>query len=76
MKKAEYLNLLKETLELEKEADETTILDDLFNWDSMAHILVIARTQTILGKQLIAADLGRCRQLGDIIALVGDSLEG
>lgn len=76
MNRAEYLDLLRETLELEEGVDESTVLDDLFNWDSMAHILVIARTQSALGKQLAAADLGKCRRLGDVIDLAADVIEG
>ena len=75
MKKAEYVEILKETLELNEDIDETTCLADIFNWDSMAQIMVIAKTQVVLGHQLQVADLMKCKKIGDIVALLGEKLE-
>ncbi|NCA76739.1 MAG: acyl carrier protein [Alphaproteobacteria bacterium] len=72
MKKTEFIQLLKEALELtDLNIKETTILKDLSNYDSMSVMAIIALVDEHFSKRLTAKELGTISSVKSLIELIG-----
>lgn len=77
MTKAEFLNMIDDILELSPgtlKGDES--LKSLENWDSLAVVSFIASVHALLGVTLEPKKLKACTSVPELMALVGDKIEG
>lgn len=69
----EALERIIDMLETEDEITETTALDDVFEWDSLAALSYIALAKKKYGKTLDTGRIKQCTVIGDLVDLL---LEG
>lgn len=75
MKKAEFLPQLAQAIEADSDTmSESTVLNELPNWDSMRLLEVIALVDEQLGVNLNANQLAKCETVGQILGILGDKL--
>jgi acyl carrier protein len=75
VKKAEFLPQLAHTIEADADTmSESTVLNELPNWDSMRLLEVIALVDEQLGVNLNANQLAKCETVGQILDILGDKL--
>ena len=73
IKKEEFLNSLKEALEVED--DKTLAMDtnlkDLEEYDSLSVLVIVAMVDKKFGKQISSSDFENITTIGDLIELIG-----
>jgi acyl carrier protein len=75
VKKAEFLPQLAQAIEADSDTmSESTVLNELPNWDSMRLLEVIALVDEQLGVNLNANQLAKCETVGQILGILGDKL--
>ncbi len=73
MKINEFIEELKETLELENvEINESTILKDLEEYDSLSVLAIIALVDENFGKKLSGKDFQSITTVKSLIKLIGE----
>ena len=74
MKREEFIDRLKETLEIDssKRITEDTDLRQLAEYDSLGVLTVIAMVDEIFGEELSADDLENVATVRDLIKVVGE----
>ena len=74
MKREEFIDRLKETLEIDssKRITEDTDLRELAEYDSLGVLTVIAMVDEIFGEEVSADDLENVATVGDLIKVVGE----
>lgn len=74
MKRGEFIEKLKEALEIEtdKEITEETNLRDLEGYDSVGVLGIIAMVDANFGKQLAASDIQKITTVGSLIKMIGE----
>ena len=74
MKREEFIDRLKETLEIDssKRITEDTDLRELAEYDSLGVLTVIAMVDEIFGEELSASDLDNVATVRDLIKVVGE----
>ncbi len=75
MKRQEFLAKLIETIEIEEEINESTKLESLEEWDSLASVTTLALFKKILGINIVSADIIKCQTIGDILDLGKEKYE-
>ena len=72
MRKSDFINKLKETLEIENQAiTENTNLEEIKSYDSLAVMALIALTDELFRKKLIAQDITRATTVLDLMKMIG-----
>ncbi|MDF2153930.1 acyl carrier protein [Vibrio sp. CAU 1672] len=71
MNKEQFLEELTEILQLENLVDEQTVLSDLEEWDSMAHLGVISFFDMEFSKSITNTDLKQVGTVSELIVLAG-----
>jgi len=74
MKKEEFINELKEALEIENEDQEITLetnLKDLEEYDSLSVLSIIAMIDKNFGKQIPSADFTKVTTVSSLMDLIG-----
>ncbi|WP_165176352.1 acyl carrier protein [Desulfovibrio sp. ZJ369] len=69
MTKKEFLCSLQEMLQCSEAIEETTVLTDLEEWDSLAFMVLIAFFDKSWGQRIIFDDLKSIRTAADLIAM-------
>ncbi len=74
MKTEDFINELKEALEIEDEDQEITLetnLKELEEYDSLSVLSIIAMIDKNFSKQVLALDLAKVITVGNLIELIG-----
>lgn len=71
MKKQEFINKLKEELEVEIEVTIDTSIKDLDEWDSLGAMILIAFVSDSFGVTLSADDIKNISTFKSLIELIG-----
>lgn len=73
MKKSEFIEKLKEALEIDtgEEVTEETNLKDFEGYDSVGVLGIIAMVDASFGKQLSASDIQKVTTVGSLIKIIG-----
>ncbi len=74
MKTEDFINELKDTLEIEDEDQEITLetnLKELEEYDSLSVLSIIAMLDKNFSKQVLASDLVKVITVGNLIELIG-----
>ena len=74
MKTEDFINKLKEALEIEDEDQEITVktyFKDLEGYDSLSVLSIIAMIDKNFSKQVLALDLAKVITVGNLIELIG-----
>ena len=75
MKKGEFIDELKDALEIEGEDQQITLetnLKDLEEYDSLSVIAIIAMIDKNFGKQIPSADFVKVTTVGSLMELIGE----
>jgi len=74
MKKGEFIDELKDALEIEGEDQQITLetnLKDLEEYDSLSVLAIIAMIDKNFGKQIPSADFVKVTTVGSLMELIG-----
>lgn len=72
MSREEFLNELEDILMLDLNTlKESDLLESFEDWDSMAHLSLIALFDSKLGKKIKPNEIRELKSVGDILALAG-----
>ncbi|ENV3737704.1 hypothetical protein ACFJ5I_000552 [Vibrio parahaemolyticus] len=71
MNKEQFLEELTEVLQLDDVVSESTNLQELEEWDSMAHLGVISMFDIEFSKSIINAELKEIEMVSELMALAG-----
>ena len=69
MTKQEFCCALQEILQCSEAIEETTLLTELEEWDSLAFMVLIAFFDKTWGQRIVFDDLKSIRSAADLIAL-------
>ncbi len=69
MKRAEFLQEIIDTVEIEDVINENTVLDDLEEWDSLASITTLALFKQKLGLNVGAQEVKKCQTVKELLDL-------
>ncbi len=69
MKKQEFLEKFIDACEIEEAIDESTVLNDLDEWDSLAAVTTLALFKKNLNLNIGAQDIKSCVTVGDLLTL-------
>lgn len=69
MLRSEFLELIIENIEPEVAVNETSILADIEEWDSLAAVTTLALFKKHLGLNIAAENLKTCKTLRDVLNL-------
>lgn len=71
MNKEQFLEELTEVLQLDDVVSESTNLQELEEWDSMAHLGVISMLDIEFSKSITNAELKEIEMVSELMALAG-----
>lgn len=74
MRKEEFLELLKETIDTEEELSEELRLDEIEEYDSIA-VLSLMSMYDELGVKVKPSDFEKLENVADLIKLAGEKVE-
>ena len=69
MKRADFLKEVIDTVEIEEDINESTVLDDIEEWDSLASVTTLALFKQKLGLSIGAQDVKKCKTVKDLLDL-------
>jgi acyl carrier protein len=69
MKRTEFLDLFIEKNDIETDINETTNLDNIEEWDSLAAVTTIAMFYKELGIKINASNIKECKTIKDLLDL-------
>ena len=69
MQRNEFFKKLANEIELEDSVNETSVLADIEEWDSLAAVTALAFFKKHLGLNVPADSLKTCKTIGDILDL-------
>lgn len=69
MKRSDFLKEIIDTLEIEEEIGEETVLDAIEEWDSLASVTALALFKKKLGLNIGAHDVKQCKTVKDLLDL-------
>tara|TARA_B100000683_G_scaffold273936_2_gene320756 strand:+ start:6632 stop:6868 length:237 start_codon:yes stop_codon:yes gene_type:complete len=74
MTKDSFFSELEDLLELEGELESNanTLIEDVLEIDSLAHITIISYVKDELGLDIKAEDFSKFETLGDLVQAIGD----
>lgn len=75
MTKQEFLNELKNMLETDQEITESTLLEDLDEWDSLAMMSLATFFDENFSIKTKMDQMNKFKTVSDIIAFLGDHIE-
>ena len=70
MNRAEQLKALRADVDALAQADETTVLAALPQWDSLALLLVVSHCEHVHGLEVTGAQVRRCRTVAELLDLI------
>ncbi|KIL35415.1 hypothetical protein SD71_14035 [Cohnella kolymensis] len=71
MREHDFIAELTDLLEVEpSEFNDTYVLEENENWDSLAHVSVVAMIDEHFGLSLEYRDLRHCKTLGELLKLI------
>ena len=70
MNRAEQLQALRADVDALAQADETTVLAALPQWDSLAILLVVSHFEHVHEIEVTGAQVRRCRTVADLLDLI------
>ena len=75
MNKEVFYSEISDLLELEGELEtnDSTLIEDVLELDSLAHITIISFIKDELGAELKAEDFAKFETLGDLVKAIGES---
>lgn len=72
MKKQEFYALLATEFNVEENSiDESTVLTEIPDWDSMSILVIMSMVDEQFGKTLTANDFGTIKTIDDLANLIG-----
>lgn len=76
IKKEEFINNLKDVLEIEEDKTITaeTNLKDLEEYDSLSTLVIVAMVEKKYGKQIFAADFVNVTTINSLMNLIGKEI--
>ncbi len=74
MTKKEFLCSLQEMLQCSEAIEETTVLADLEEWDSLAFMVLIAFFDKTWGQRIVFDDLKPIRTVAELISLTNGAV--
>ncbi len=69
MKKEEFLKKIIEAVEIEEEINESTELEEIEEWDSLAAVTTLALFNKHLGIKITTNDIKNSKTVGDVLKL-------
>ena len=75
MTKAEFLEAFQDVLQREEPVDESTVLADLDEWDSLSKMATMSYFKGHFGVSISLDALGQLKTVADLIALAGDKIK-
>ena len=75
MTKAEFLEAFQDVLQRDDAVDETMVLADLDEWDSLSKMATMAYFKGHFGVAITLDTLGKLEKVSDLIALAGDNIK-
>lgn len=75
MKRADFFNEIIDAVEIEKDINEETVLDDIDEWDSLAAVTTLALYKQKLGLNIGAQDVKSCKTIKDLLDLGAERYE-
>jgi acyl carrier protein len=70
MNRSEILYALRADIDILVAADETSVLDALPGWDSLAILLVVSHCEHIHNLEVRGPQVRACRTVGDLLDLI------
>ena len=74
MNKADFLVELEDVLQREESCQETDVLEDYEEWDSLSKMAVMAFYNKTFGKKITLKELSDLKTVSDLISLAGDNI--
>lgn len=75
MKRLDFLKEIIDSVEIEEEISEETVLDDIEEWDSLASVTTLALFKQKLGLNIGAQDVKKCRTVKALLDLGSSKYE-
>lgn len=69
MKRSEFLKEIIDTIEIEEEVGEESVLDDIEEWDSLAAVTILALFKQKMGLNVGAQDVKKCKTVKELLDL-------
>ena len=70
MNRVEQLRALRADVDALAQAEETTVLAALPQWDSLSILLVVSHAEHVHDREITGAQVRACRTVGDILNLL------
>ena len=71
MNKEEFIEKFTDVLQTEEELKEDTVLEDLYEWDSLSKMATMAFFDKELGIKVSFNEIGEFKTVGDVIQKAG-----
>ena len=75
MKRADFFDEIIDAVEIEKDINEETVLDDIDEWDSLAAVTTLALFKQKLGLNIGAQDVKNCKTVKELLDLGAEKYE-
>jgi len=75
MTKSEFLTAFQDVLQRDDPVEETTVLADLDEWDSLSKMATMSYFKGHFGVSISLDALGQLKTVADLIALAGDNIK-
>lgn len=75
MKRLDFLKEIIDSIEIEAEISDETVLDDIEEWDSLASVTTLALFKQKLGLNIGAQDVKKCKTVKDLLDLGSSKYE-
>ena len=75
MTKSEFLEAFQDVLQRDDPVEETAVLADLDEWDSLSKMATMAYFKGHFGIAITLDTLGKLEKVSDLIALAGDNIK-
>ena len=75
MTKSEFLEAFQDVLQRDDPVEETAVLADLDEWDSLSKMATMAYFKGHFGVAITLDTLGKLEKVSDLIALAGDNIK-
>ncbi|MBU0574114.1 MAG: phosphopantetheine-binding protein [Candidatus Margulisiibacteriota bacterium] len=74
MTKQELLKEIKNALQRDDDIAEDMELESIEEWDSLAALTLLSLYDQLFSVTFTMAEIGKCRKVSDLVALVGDKV--
>lgn len=70
MSDKEFLEIMGEILDTDKDLTMDTVLDTVEEWDSLSYVMFQAQMLAKVQKKMIPSDVKKAKTIGDLYALI------